>query len=85
VTNKYWPRSFEETAEDPRSRINQPVYENVGVLVPSQQRSLHAVIAQNLIDVEGLIARLDLGVGVAASGRTLLMRRHHRGTSLNAV
>ena len=56
----------------PRSFINQPVHENVGVLVPSQQRSLHAVIAQNLIDVEGLIARLDLGVGVAASGRALI-------------
>ena len=74
MTNKYWPRTSEELAEDPipRSLINQPVHENVGVLVPGQQRSLHAVIAQNLIDVEGLIARLDLGVGVAASGRALI-------------
>jgi hypothetical protein len=29
-------------------------------------------MAQNLADVEGLIARLEAGVGVANSGRTLV-------------
>jgi hypothetical protein len=44
----------------------------VGVLVPHGRRSLHAIVAQNLADVEGLIARLELGVGVADSGRALV-------------
>jgi hypothetical protein len=37
-----------------------------------RQRSLHAIIAQSLADVEGLIARLEAGVGVGASGRGLI-------------
>ena len=74
MTNKYWPRTSEELAEDPipRSLINQPVHENVGVLVPSQQRSLHAVIAQSLKDTEALIGRLEAVVRVADSGRALI-------------
>ena len=48
------------------------MHENVGVLVPRGQRSLHAIIAQNLKDVEGLIGRLEAGVGVATSGRGLI-------------
>ena len=62
-------------AEDPIpvSFINQPVPpDNVGVLMPSQQRSLHAIVAQNLADVEALIGRLELGVGIADSGRGLV-------------
>ena len=51
--------------------MNDPIApENVGVLVPSQQRSLRAVIAQNLKDVESLIDRLESGVAVA--GRALI-------------
>jgi hypothetical protein len=46
--------------------------DNVGVIVPSQQRSLHAIVAQNLADVEALIGRLELGVGIADSGRGLV-------------
>ena len=72
---KYWPRTSEELAEDPIpvSFINQPVPpDNVGVLVPSRQRSLHAIVAQNLADVEALIGRLELGVRVADSGRGLI-------------
>ena len=49
-----------------------PMPDNVGVLVPAQQRSLHAVIAQSLKDIEGLIARLETGVRVADSGRALI-------------
>ena len=53
-------------------RRNQPLPpENVGVMVPSQQRSLHAIIAQNLKDTEALIGRLELGVRVADSARGL--------------
>ena len=53
--------------------MNDPIApENVGVLVPSQQRSLRAVIAQNLKDVESLIDRLESGVAVADAGRALI-------------
>jgi len=53
--------------------LNDPIApENVGVLVPSQQRSLRAVIAQNLKDVESLIDRLESGVAVAVAGRALI-------------
>ena len=70
--NKFWPCPVEEM-EDRGSFISQPLLpDNVAMLVPSQQRSLYAVIAQNLKDVEALIVRLDLGVGVAASGRALV-------------
>jgi hypothetical protein len=74
VSSKYWPRSFEELASDPTplSFINQSIHQNVGVLVPSQQRSLRAVIAQSLKDTEVLIGRLELGVRVADSGRGLI-------------
>ena len=72
---RYRPRSFEEMASDPApvSLINEPLpADNVGVLVPGRQRSLHAIVAQNLADVESLIARLEAGVGVADSGRGLI-------------
>jgi hypothetical protein len=75
MDKKYTPRTFDELAADPIpvTVLNEPLPpENVGVLVPSQQRSLHAVVAQNLADVEGLIARLELGVVVADSGRGLI-------------
>jgi len=41
-------------------------------MVPSQRRSLHAIIAQNLKDTEALLGRLELGVRVADSGRGLV-------------
>ena len=65
----------EEIAEDsiPVSFINRPLLsDNVAALVPSQRRSLHAIVAQNLADTEALIGRLELGVGVADSGRALV-------------
>jgi hypothetical protein len=73
--DRYWPRQFDEMAEDPTpvTVLNEPVpADNVGVLVPGRQRSLHAVVAQSLKDVEGLIGRLELGVAVADSGRGLI-------------
>jgi hypothetical protein len=68
MDKKYTPRTLDELAGDPTpvTLINEPVpADNVGVLVPGRQRSLHAVMAQNLKDVEGLIARLELGVAAA--------------------
>ena len=75
MSNRYWPRRFDELEGDrtPVSWLNEPPPpDNVGVLVPSRKRSLHAIVAQYLADVEGLIARLELGVGVADSGRALI-------------
>jgi hypothetical protein len=70
--DRYRPFEIEEL-EDKPSLINEPIPpENVGVLVPTKQRSLHAIVAQNLADTENLIGRLEAGVGVADSGRALV-------------
>jgi hypothetical protein len=52
MDDKYRPRSIEEMVEDPIpvTIINEVATENVGVLVPGRQRSLHAVVAQNLAE-----------------------------------
>jgi hypothetical protein len=71
--DKYWPRSTDEIDGPGVSLINEPLPpENVGVLVPGRQRSLHAIVAQNLADAEALIGRLRAGVRVADSGRGLI-------------
>jgi hypothetical protein len=75
MDDKYRPRSVEELVEDPIpvTVVNEVALdENVGVLVPSKQRSLHAIVAQNLADAEALIGRLEAGVRVAVSGRGLV-------------
>jgi|SRR5215472_10812087 hypothetical protein len=75
MSGKYSPRTAEELAADPIpvSFINRPpLPDNVAALVPSRRRSLHAIVAQNLADAEALIGRLELGVGVADSGRGLI-------------
>jgi len=70
--DRYRPFDIEEL-EDKPSLTNEPVAaDNVGVLVPGRQRSLHAMVAQNLKDTEALIGRLELGVRVADSGRGLI-------------
>jgi len=73
--DRYHPRTIEELAADPIpvTLINEPLPpDNVSTLGRAKQRSLHAVVAQNLADVESLIARLELGVAVADSGRGLV-------------
>jgi hypothetical protein len=74
IDDKYRPRTFEEMAEDsiPTTVINEAAPDNIGVLVPGRPRSLHAMVAQALADTEALIDRLELGVGVADSGRGLV-------------
>ena len=45
----------------------------VGVLVPSQQRSIHAMVAQSVKETEALINRLEArGAGGPTSGRGLI-------------
>jgi hypothetical protein len=49
VTKKYWPRQFEEMAEDPIpvSLINEPVpADNIRTLVRPSKRPLHAVLCE---------------------------------------
>ena len=68
MEDKYRARSFDELAEDatPVTLLNEPLPpDNVGVLVPGRQRSLHSVIAQALADTESLIARLEAERGAA--------------------
>jgi hypothetical protein len=71
---RFHPREFAELATDAvrPSLVNEPIHEDVGVLVPRRRRSLHALIAQALADTESLIARLELGVQCTASGRALV-------------
>ena len=72
--DKYRPWNWTDDAvPNSVSLLNQPLPpENVGVMVLSQQRSLHAIIAQNLKDTEALIGRLELGVRVADNGRGVI-------------
>ena len=57
--DRYWPRQFEEMADDPipRTLITEPVRDDVGVVVPVRRRSLHSMLAQSLTDTESLLAR----------------------------
>ena len=64
--DRYWPRQFEEMAEDavPVTIINEPLPpDNVRALVP-RQRSLHAVLCEALMNTQALLARLESGVTV---------------------
>ena len=72
--DRYHPRTIEELAADPIpvTLINEPLPPDNVSTRGAKQRSLHAVVAQNLADVESLIARLELGVAVADSGRGLV-------------
>ena len=73
MTDKYHPWRLDELDPTPVTMLNRPLLpDHVGVLVSSQPRPLHAIIAQTLADTENLIARLEVGVDVAASGRELV-------------
>jgi hypothetical protein len=70
--DRYRPAGIEEIA-DSVSLLNEPLPpDNVGVLVPSQQRSLHVMVVQSLKETEALINRPEGGVRVATSGRGLI-------------
>jgi hypothetical protein len=65
VTNRYWPRTSEELAEDPIpvSFISQPLPpDNVTALPPKVAHSLHAVLCDALASNRGLLQRLELGM-----------------------
>ena len=73
MDQRYWPRRFEEMAEDPvpRSLINEPLPpDNVTTLVP-RQRSIHAVLVESLNSTQALLKRLE-------SGRVCVQRQEQR-------
>ena len=71
--DRYHPRQVDEIDGSGVSLINEPLPpENVGVLVPAQQRSLHVMVVQSLKETEALINRLEVGVRVADSGLALI-------------
>jgi hypothetical protein len=61
VTNRYWPRQFDEIEGTPQTWINEPLPpDNVSTLVP-RQRSIHAVLVENLNSTQALLTRLESG------------------------
>jgi hypothetical protein len=62
--NRYWPRQFEEMANDrtPVSWLNEPVPPDNVIPLPKPAHSLHAVLCEALISNRGLLQRLELGV-----------------------
>ena len=73
LDDKYWPRTFEELGSDPTpvSWLNEPLPpDNVTTLVP-RQRSLHAVLVENLNSTQALLTRLE-------SGRVCVPRQEQR-------
>ena len=61
MTNRYWPRQFDEIEGTPLTWINEPLPpDNVSALVP-RQRSIHAVLVENLNSTRALLTRLESG------------------------
>ena len=61
MTNRYWPRQFDEIEGTPQTWINEPLPpDNVSTLVP-RQRSIHAVLVENLNSTQALLTRLESG------------------------
>jgi hypothetical protein len=74
--DRYWPRRFEEMASDrtPVSWLNEPVPpDNVSALVP-RQRSIHAVLVENLNSTHALLRRLESGVHVPRDQQREIVR-----------
>ena len=74
MSNKYWPRQVEEIDGPGVSLLNEPIREVIP-LRPIQQRSLHAVLCEALIDAQALLARLEAGVHVPCDGQEKLSAR----------
>jgi hypothetical protein len=75
--DRYWPRRFDEMASDrtPVSWLNEPLPpDNVSALVRTKQRSLHAVLVENLNSTRALLRRLELGVHVPRDHQREIVR-----------
>jgi len=92
MDRRYWPRQCDEMAGDPApvSWINEPVPpDNVAALVP-RQRSIHAVLVENLNSTQALLTRLEAGVTVPRQEqreviRLLYVATQHQAKALAAV
>ena len=74
MTNRYWPRQFHEIEGTPQTWINEPLPpDNVSTLVP-RQRSIHAVLVENLNSTQALLARLEAGVTVPRQEQREIVR-----------
>ena len=61
MDRRYWPRQFDEIEGTPQTWINEPLPpDNVSTLVP-RQRSIHAVLVENLNSTQALLTRLESG------------------------
>ena len=71
MDRRYWPRQFDGSDPTPVSWLNEPVPpDNVSALVP-RQRSIHAVLVENLNSTRALLTRLE-------SGRVCVPRQEQR-------
>jgi hypothetical protein len=72
MDRRYWPRQFDELEND-RTTVtwfNEPLLpDNVTTLVP-RQRSLHAVLVENLNSTQALLTRLESGPCMRATAGT---------------
>ena len=61
MTNRYWPRQLDEIEGTPTTWLNEPAPpDNVATLAP-RQRSIHAVLIENLNSTQALLTRLESG------------------------
>jgi hypothetical protein len=73
--DKYWPRQFEELADDPTpvTLVNEPLPPDNVIALP-KARSLHAVLCEALIGMQALHARLEAGVHVPEAWQREVVR-----------
>jgi hypothetical protein len=74
MDRRYWPRQFDEIEGTPQTWINEPPPpDNVATLVP-RQRSIHAVLVENLNSTRALLRRLELGVHIVRQEQREVIR-----------
>jgi len=76
MDDRYHPKTMDELMEDPTPTtiLNEPLPpDNVSALVP-RQRSIHAVLVENLNSTQALLARLEAGVTVPRQEQREIVR-----------
>jgi hypothetical protein len=90
MDRRYWPQQFDGSDCTPVSWLNEPTPpDNVATLVP-RQRSIHAMLVENLNSTQALLARLEAGVTVPRQEqreiiRLLYVATRHQVKALAAV
>jgi hypothetical protein len=71
MDRRYWPQQFDEIEGTPSTWLNEPLPpDNVATLMP-RQRSIYAVLVENLNSTRALLTRLE-------SGRVCVSRQEQR-------